>query len=304
MKIIAIVILALAISVNVLAEIQPEPSNKVVVIIDGSGSYLKRQAEAISKAASLLEAMSRRKLYRWEKGDDTITIISLDAIPEAIWSGTLADLKNMEPDAWTDRFKSRKTLAGCTDVLGAFQQAINYLKGDPRYVSKYLFIFSDLLNEPPAGSVRNCAKPSLLPPSDFPWGALKDVSIAAFWVPANHKLIWQELLREKGLEQQFKIFTDDETYEVSIAPPPKPDLKLSDKDIMEKRAQIITAAKSLGKWVLILGGVIFLFVFLLIAAAFWLRGRASRSMARKQPFQLARPNHPERISNPSQRKSQ
>jgi hypothetical protein len=304
MKIIAIVILALAISVNAQAEIQPEPSNKVVVIIDGSGSYLKRQAEAIRRAVSLLEAMSRRKLYRWEKGEDSITIISLDAIPEAIWSGTLADLKKKEPDAWADRFKARKALARCTDVAEAFQQAINYLTGDPRYVSKYLFIFSDLLNEPPTDSVRNCAKPSPLPPSDFPWEAFKGVSVAAFWVPANHKLIWRKFIREKGLEQKFEIFTDDESYEVNIAPPPKPELKLSEEDISERRSQIITAAKSLGKWVLILGGAIIFLVILLIAAAFYRRSRATRSVTKKQPLQFPRPNHSVRVSNPSQRKSQ
>jgi hypothetical protein len=130
------------------------------------------------------------------------------------------------------------------------------------------------------------------------------VSVAAFWVPTNHKLIWNELIREKGLDQKFKIFTDDESYEVSISPPPKPELKLSDKDIMERRAQIITAAKYLGKWALILGGVAILIVFLLISWAFRRRSRTSRPVAGKLPFQLARPNHPERVTNPSQRKSQ
>jgi hypothetical protein len=303
MKLMAFVILVLAISVNIQAEIQPEPSNKVVFIIDGSGSFLTRQAEAIKKAVSLLEAMSKRKLYRWERGDDTITVISLDAIPESIWSGTLADLKVMNPDAWAGRFKARKALAGCTDVGEAFQQAINYLSGDPRYVSKYLFIFSDLLNEPPAGSARNCAKPSLLPPSDFPWEALKDVSVAAFWVPADHKLKWYKYIRENGLELQFEIFTDDESYEVSIAPPSKPELKLSEEDLNERRSQVITSAKSFGKWVLILGGVAILIVFLLIAGAFRRRIRASQPVARKRPFQLARPNHSERVSYLSKHKS-
>lgn len=285
MKTLAVVILALTLSLNALAEVQPEPSNKVVIIIDGSGSYKKRRTEAIHKAVDLLDSMAQRKLYRWDTGSDSITIISLDAIPEAIWSGNLTQLKQMPPDFWANRFKGRKDLDGCTNVGEAFHQANDYLEGDSRSISKYLFVFSDLLNEPPTSSVKKCAKPNSMPPSDFPWESFKDVSVSAFWVPADHKLTWQKFIKEHGLEQSFKLHSDTESYEVAIAPPPRPEITMTKADIAKVREQTTQALISIGKWVLIAVSVFIFCLTALIVMAKSLQKRSARSPA----FRTRRP---------------
>ena len=59
-------------------------------------------------------------------------------IPEAIWTGSIADLKKTDTDIWTTIFLARKGLAGCTDVSEAFHQAKLYLDGDPKDVKEMI----------------------------------------------------------------------------------------------------------------------------------------------------------------------
>src|SRR5271157_4434272 len=120
----------------------PQPQNKVVVMIDGSGSYKSRQEEAVQKAVSLLDSIAATKLHRWESATDRITLISLDAMPEVLWEGTLKDLKGVDRTVWKSRFLSRSDYENCTDVVAAFQLAAKKLEGDSRYVSKYLLAFT------------------------------------------------------------------------------------------------------------------------------------------------------------------
>lgn len=232
-------------------ERRPEPSNKVAIILDGSITFKARRADAIARASSLLDSISQTKSRRWEKGLFDITIISLDAMPEVIWTGSLQDLKAIKQSDWAERFKARKDYEQCTDVDAAFQLAINHLEGDSQYVSKYIFAFTDLIHEPPAGSIRSCratARPSL--PSDaFPWANLREVSVSVFWVPPDQKLAWQRVATENGLTSNFALYTSSESGQIKLNPPPKPALKITEADRAADRERYTGAFLGIVKWI-------------------------------------------------------
>lgn len=233
MKKILISLLAFAASAHSAFAEDPQLSTRVVVLIDGSGSYSARQANAIERAVSLLDGIAartteKRRIHRWAKAppppDDRIAIISLDALPGVLWTGSFDELKAANRSDWTKRFKSRSDFASCTDVAAGFNLAGRYLDGDPRFTDKYLLAFTDLVDEPPTTSIKSChsnGHPSL-PPADFPWDRLKDVSVTVLWVPAEQVLAWRRAVTKQGLEANFNLFTDSESAEVAIAPPAKP----------------------------------------------------------------------------------
>lgn len=212
---------------------EPELSTRVVVLVDASGSYHSRQADAVERAVGLLDDIAahatERRVHRWEKAppppDDRVTIISLDAMPDVLWTGTVTALKAMDRSAWAARFRARGDYATCTDVGAAFRLAARHLEGDPRYVDKYLFAFTDLVDEPPTTSLRRCRRRSWpsLPPDNFPWEALTGVSVTALWVPAEQTLAWRRVLAEHGLESTFAIHAESESGEIAVTPPPRPE---------------------------------------------------------------------------------
>jgi hypothetical protein len=257
---------------QLLAE-QLEPYNEIVILIDSSGSYKSRQPEAMKKSESLLDSMSKQKLHRWDEAVDRITIIRLDALPDVLWQGSLRELKEKKPDFWSARFKARTDYEACTDVSAGFSLAVSYLSGDPRYIYKYLFVFSDLIDEPPSNSVYQPSAKSLLPLGDFPWAELKDVSVSAFWVPPDQKLAWRREVEKHGLKN-FSLYTTSESGEVSIDAPQKPEVELTEEEIKAGQQRYMGYAAKLLK-----GIAIALFsIFGIIALIFLFRSAGLRRL--------------------------
>ena len=164
--------------------------NKIVVIVDCSGSFKSQRQNAVQQTLHLLDALAQTKMKRWEGDSDQITLISLDALPQVVWQGSIKALKATNRQDIVNLFSARNEFAACSDVAGAFQLAFQHLEGDSHYVSKYLFVFSDLIHEPPTTSVTTCGNPVYVQGDDFPWSLLKDVSTTIFWIPANQQLLW------------------------------------------------------------------------------------------------------------------
>lgn len=277
------------------AETQPEPSNRVVIIIDSSGSYKSRQREAVDRAVALLDAMSQRKLHRWESASDRISIIALDAIPEIIWKGSLHELKAMETNSWIQHFTARTDYAGCTDVSSAFRIAVRYLSGDPRYVHKYLFVFSDLIDEPPTDSIYRPRKWSRLPSGDFPWEQLQGISVSAFWVPPEQKLAWRRAVEQHGLASSFALYTTSESAKINIQPPAKAVSEITEAEHRVERERYFGYAKKLAK-----GSVFLLIVVILLLGALFLslHLRQRRRPQRVTPQRVIPPLHHTGIRRP------
>lgn len=229
------------------AEAMTQPQVRVAVILDGSGSFRARRQEAVTRASRMLDELAKTKLHRWESGRDEIAVISLDAIPDVLWRGDLRALKQVTANAWAERFAARQELAGCTDVTTAFRMAEDFLGEGDGPVRKYLFVFSDLVSEPPTGSVRSCKPARNLPDEDFPWEQLSDVSVSVFWMPADQKLRWKRTVKEHDLAGSFKLFATGESSVVEVKAPPRPKAVVTQEEKDEAAGKLRGIAWGIGK---------------------------------------------------------
>jgi len=262
--------------------------NRVVVVVDCSGSFKARRMEAIQATTRLLESMAQTKLHRWETGSSEIILIALDAMPEVIWKGGLKELKKADRNEWTARFNARKDLTGCTDVKGALELAATALEGNPALVNKYLLVFSDLVHEPPTTSVKRCQKALYGPSPDLPWEAFQDVSVSVFWVPADIKLTWDRVVKEQGL-QAFKLFSVSQSDAEKISPPPKPVRVVCEAERAESRAALVGIGTGMLKWAgYLLGGLVGLAILVSVGARLRQRfGRPGPPQPRPRPLPLS-----------------
>jgi hypothetical protein len=272
---------------------RPEPSNRLVILIDASISFRDRQAEAVRRVTALLDSMAQVRLHRWETASDSIAIVSLDAIPEVLWQGTLRQLNAVDRTEWAARFRARSDYAGCTDVAAAFRLAAQHLgaeTGDAGLVNRYIAAFTDLIDEPPMASIRSCqpaGRPSA-PPKSFPWKELGEVSTVVFWVPPEQKLVWRREVDQRGLGERFTLYTTAESDAVQLMPPPRPTTTLTEEERVQDRARLGAAARSL----LRIGAGIALAVALLGLAVAGIAWRTRRRSVRRTPE--ARPMPPGR----------
>lgn len=197
------------------AEKRSKPFNRIVVLLDASGSFQHRQNEAIAKTVQLLEGLSTHKAKRWEQADE-IKIVSLDAIPEMIWEGTPEQFSKTDKTEWATRFKARTDYAKCTDVIAGLELAATLLEAETKAggmpTQKYLFAFSDFIHEPPVLTPTKCKAPKLpfVPGDDFAWDRLADVKIAVFWMPPAQKMAWDRAMKEQGLIG-YRLYTTAES---------------------------------------------------------------------------------------------
>jgi hypothetical protein len=270
------------------AEKMNKPFNRIVIEVDASGSYKGRQSEALAKAKVLLDSMARRELTRWEKGDEVV-IISLDAIPEVIWQGSPQALGEINPAAWVKRFGGRTDYANCTDIESGFKLAAREFNSEPIPAKKYLFIFSDLIHEPPLASPSICQKPQSpsLPAKDFSWDQFADVSVSVFWVPPVQKLGWSRIVAENGLSENFKLYSNSESAEVEILPPPVARKQVSELEKREIKENLSNGFSLIVKYAffafLALAGVfVMFFIIMLLVRRLFSRNptRSNRSLPR------------------------
>lgn len=225
---IALVLVAVALSALVvfitpcLAEKRVRPFNRIVVMLDRSGSFKDRIMEAVKKAKELVDKISNIKSRRNE-GKDEVIIISLDAIPEVIWSGTKEQLDDERTQNWAERFDARSDYQQCTDIENGFILAARELHKEPQATNLYAFVFTDLINEPPAGSANKCQPVTLpsLPSAEFPWDAFADVEIHVLWTPINQKQAWLGAIKTANLVDNFRIHSESESSSVVLKAPPK-----------------------------------------------------------------------------------
>lgn len=270
-----------------------EPINKIVVIVDCSGSFKSQHQKAVEQTKQLLEGLSQTKLQRWESESDMVNLISLDALPQVVWKGSIKSLKTSKIQDIAKLFSARKEFSSCTDVLGAFQLAFRNLEGDPHYVSKYLFVFSDLIHEGPTKSVSDCGFPVYVQGSDFPWQSFQDVSTTVFWMPANQQLIWKKAVANSGLEDRFIMYSTGFSEKIQIVLPPRPEEKISEQEKAVKQQEMKEKFFGFGKWAGIILLAFFGFVVLLGLVSVIFRKRSPLPMlprtGRIPPLNIARP---------------
>lgn len=266
--------------------------NQIAIVVDTSGSYRSRFDQALARAAELLDGIAGADQKRWQKSRDQIVLVALDALPEVIWEGDLAALKAADRKQWSKLLRARKAYRRCTDVVAALNIALARLDGDPLLTSRYLFVFSDLVHEPPRNNLRRCIKPARKNPvpSDLDLKALSGMTAAAFWVPADQKFAYHRAAQEAGVAGTFGIYTPDESDAVVIKPPPPPkvapEVKKAERQVA--KAQVVDFGETLGwlsRWALMLGAGL----VIVIMIAVFLRRRQLRRRPRRGGPRRRRP---------------
>lgn len=246
--------LALVLATATPSQAADRPFNRVAIVIDASGSYRARQGEAVAKASSLLAGLAEQKHKRWEKADE-ILIISLDAAPEVIWRGTPAELSATDRNEWIARFRGRSDYAACTDVAAGLNLAARELNAAPAATARYLFAFSDLVDERPVRGVSSCAPPRPTPGDDVAWDMLEQIKIAAFWLPANQKMAWDAEMKAHGLTS-YRLLSTSESGVTQIDIPEPAKREVTDEERAQSRGVLTAAAKSVGLLLASLAGLI------------------------------------------------
>ena len=226
-----------------------DPSLRVAVVIDGSLTFDRQRDAAVGRAIELLERMAATKLHRWESGTEHLTLISLDALPDIIWQGSLRELKELDHDEWTRRFDARSDFVHCTDVVAAFDLAAEALAEGAGLVGKYVFAFSDLIHEPPTTSVRSCAASLRAPPAGFPWDEFGDVSVSAYWLPADQVLAWRRAADRLAPDAAFKFYSVSESTAVPLPALSRPVVELSEAEMAADRARYLARFRRGIAWV-------------------------------------------------------
>jgi hypothetical protein len=196
------------------------PANRIAVLIDGSGTFKRRRAEAVERVAKLIDKIAQTQHRRFEGLQDTVAVIAIDAMPSVLWRGNLEELRSVDPSSWVRRFDSRSDYSACTDIDTAFRLATEELGASSRQVHKFAFVFSDLQHEPPASDIDRCEPARKGPGDAFPWDRLEDVAVSVLWVPRSQKLLWYRQIEKRGMAATFKLYTDSESAEVETVPPP------------------------------------------------------------------------------------
>ena len=266
----------------------PQAKNQIVILNDGTISYEKRQKEAIEQITKLLTEFSKIEMERWEEAEDEITIISIDAIPEVIWRGSLEELKATEKKHWEEVFKSRSDYKKCTDITGAFNLATQYLNGDPLYTSRYLFAFTDLKHDPPKSKISKCHPTNNAPSNNFPWKKFEGVRVNIYWVPPNQKLLWKREVEKQNLSNTFHLFSSESAI-APIKSPPRAEVALgvTEKEQEEQKEKIKNIGSTVFEWLKILALIVVALSIIIIIVTRLLRRRSPQTP--QPPRQSGRP---------------
>lgn len=252
------------------------PFSRVVIILDASGTFRGRISEALLKVQELVAALESQRTTRRDTPDE-IYILRLDGAPKVIWAGNRLQLDQLTPEMLQAAF-GPATIPDCTDVGAAFNLAQFKLDAAPAPMGKYIFAFSDLLDEPVSSGGRKCvplARPSL-PPRSVDWKRLSDVSILGLWVDDREIRAWSETL---GIPKNIKLLDEAQSRNSTVAAIPKATRKLTESDLAIAKQSVASTLWNAGVVILALGAT--------VIVVGMLGTRAARARKRRQPAQIA-----------------
>lgn len=241
-----VAVMAGVLSADPVMAVKPKPFNRVAVIIDSSGTFRNHQYEALQKMQGLMEKIAEKKDRRYQEPDE-IYLISLDSRPEVIWYGKKHQLEQLTEERLSAILGARRTYNNCTDITKAFNLASQKLNREPSPAAKWLFVFSDLIDEPPV-SGNGCKAPSRpsFPPDSIRWDTLIDgnTSIGVFWAPDVQIQAWETSLSDLGANIRF--YNAAEAQNADLPTPPKARFKMTEEERTEKIEKIKGFGAGLG----------------------------------------------------------
>ncbi len=254
------------ISANEVMAAKPKPYNRIVAVIDASGTFRNHQFEAIQKVQWLMDGIAETKDHRYQSPDE-VYLISLDSRPEVIWYGKKHQLDQLSEERLLELFGKRRAYSACTDIAKAFNLATQKLNREPSPAAKYLFVFSDLIDEPTVAVKSGCKAPSRpsLPPDDIRWDRLTDTSINVFWAPDGQIEAWESTLVDLAT---INFYNEAEAQNVEPPVPAKARFKMTEEERAEKLDKLNGVAAGLWgllisflKYATIIAGAVFVLIY-------------------------------------------
>jgi hypothetical protein len=255
---------------------QDPPFNRIVIILDASGTFRKRVGEALPKIQGLVAGIEGERTTRYDAQDE-ILIISLNGHPSVIWAGYKDQLDQLTEQQLQDAFGVTPK-PDCTDVGYALNLAGFKLNAAPPPTAKYLFAFTDLLNEPVTKDGKSClplSRPSL-PPRSVEWDSLADASMTFFWVSDVEIRGWEQVLAPKHLN--LKMLDEAASRNANIESVPKAKRKIS----AQEQQQAQEGFRRLGVVVAIVAGAVIGLVVLMGVALSLIARRRRRAVLQRR----------------------
>ena len=166
--------------------------NRVVLIIDTSCSMRASFKPNLRKMTEVLPSLVRFR-------EDELVVIALNGEPDLVWDSHAIDLAPPEsggaPEAWTGLLEALEGAdAKHTDLTATMQLLATVLERRPSAETQYVFLFSDLLDDP-AGR-----RSTFDLEQDVPWAALEGHALHLLGVHRDVYGPWMTSMAEHGLE--------------------------------------------------------------------------------------------------------
>lgn len=220
-----------------------QPFNRIVIILDASGTFRPMVHRVLPRVQQLVQAVHSQHT-RWQ-ADDQIYIIALTGTPFVAWYGTQRQLNQLSPEALKKAF-GMVSFPDCTDVAAAFNLAAEKFGRTPKAADEYLFSFSDLIDEPVRGNGCAPARRPSPPPAGIRWGGLSDASIVAYDVDDREIQAWKDKLANRHLS--LEMYDPAESQNTKI-PKISPAMgRLSAEEMQQGRQRLWKVAHTLGKF--------------------------------------------------------
>ncbi|MCW5941092.1 MAG: VWA domain-containing protein [Fimbriimonadaceae bacterium] len=150
------------------------PHNRIVVIVDRSGSFVARLGAARDAAWDYVRRVATTSPY------DEVYVLACDAKPRAIAYIQGVRSKREAQAEFAQAFRAAAGSIG-TDVVGSLELAAFYLSNPPRADADHLLLFSDMQVDDaktPDGRLIERFRPL----SAFDWSTLQGATVRAVWV--------------------------------------------------------------------------------------------------------------------------
>lgn len=137
-----------------------------------------------------------------------ISIVSIDALTEVVWSGTELSAGERDDGWWNAVVAERQSYGRCTSLANMWTKVSELVRRAGRCDRVELLIFSDLIaEEGKGGSAKTCAPPQVGPSSNVPWNDLARIDVMrVYGVPSSVKAAWGPALRQHRLEDVTKMY--------------------------------------------------------------------------------------------------
>ncbi|MCL6580614.1 MAG: hypothetical protein K6U08_03225 [Firmicutes bacterium] len=189
---------------ELLAAEDTRPALAVAVLFDNSASFKDWTDTTLEEVRGLFAYLAR------EYPEANVSLILIASQAENLFSGPAAKLQTAYDDL---RAKLQQGRSAFTNLSASVSRASFFL-GEVDAKRKVCLIFSDLKHSTPTYYPNDARE--VPPPKDFPWNAVRDMEVFAFYVPYEEWLLWKREVENQGLADRFRGLLPEQMKAVHV----------------------------------------------------------------------------------------